>query len=92
MDGTLAGVQLVVGRPRRPHLIGRPLCDRWMRAQRMGFLSSPGRFQVLALDHPNILTSTYPTVMIPAFGVPSSIILHGVSLWQLGRLNRADRR
>ena len=58
----------------------------------MGFLSSPGRFHVLALDHPNILTSTYPTVMIPAFGVPSSIILHGLSLWQLGRLNRADRR
>ena len=58
----------------------------------MGFLSSPGRFQLLALDHSNILTSTYPTVMIPAFGVPSSIILHGLSLWQLGRLNRADRR
>ena len=27
MDGTLAGVQLVVDRSRSPNLIGRPLCD-----------------------------------------------------------------
>jgi len=27
-------------------------------------------------------------VMIPAFGVPSSIILHGLSLWQLRRRAR----
>jgi hypothetical protein len=54
----------------------------------MGFLSSPGPFQVFALDHPNVQVGTYPTVMIPAFGVPSSIILHGLSLWQLRRRAR----
>lgn len=51
----------------------------------MGFLTAPGPFQVFALDQPNVLTSAYPNVMIPAFGVPSSIILHGLSLWQLRR-------
>jgi hypothetical protein len=54
----------------------------------MGFLSSPGPFQVFALDHPNVQVGTYPTVMVPAFGVPSSIILHGLSLWQLRRRAR----
>ena len=54
----------------------------------MGLLSSPGPLQVLALDHPNVQVGTYPTVMIPAFGVPSSIILHGLSLWQLRRRAR----
>jgi hypothetical protein len=51
----------------------------------MGLLSSPGPLQVFALDHPNVQVGRYPTVMIPAFGVPSSIILHGLSLWQLRR-------
>ena len=54
----------------------------------MGFLTAPGRFQQFALDQPNVLTSAYPTVMIPAFGVPTSIILHGLSLWQLRRTSR----
>jgi hypothetical protein len=54
----------------------------------MGLLSSPGPLQVFALDHPNVQVGTYPTVMIPAFGVPSSIILHGLSLWQLRRRAR----
>src|SRR4029077_5213861 len=54
----------------------------------MGILSSPGPLQVFALDHPNVQVGTYPTVMIPAFGVPSSIILHGLSLWQLRRRAR----
>jgi len=54
----------------------------------MGILSSPGPLQVLALDHPNVQVGTYPTVMIPAFGVPSSIILHGLSLCQLRRRAR----
>jgi hypothetical protein len=54
----------------------------------MGFLSSPGPLQVFALDHPNVQVGTYPTVMVPAFGVPMSIILHGLSLWQLRRRAR----
>lgn len=45
-----------------------------------GFLSSPGRYQMLAYDAPNTLISAYPLVMIPLFLVPLSIVLHVVSL------------
>jgi hypothetical protein len=54
----------------------------------MGMLTSPGRFQVFALSHPNAQIGTFPTVMIPAFAVPYSIILHALSLWQLRRVER----
>jgi len=30
----------------------------------------------------------YPLVMIPAFAVPLSLTLHGVSIWQLTRITR----
>ncbi len=53
-----------------------------------GFLTTPGRFQALALDRPNTLLGAYPLVMIPAFTVPLSLILHGLSLWQLARAGR----
>lgn len=56
-----------------------------VNALTLGFLSSPGPFQLLAHDHPNLLVGVYPTAMIPAFAVPMSLILHGVSLWQLRR-------
>lgn len=49
----------------------------------MGFLSAPGPLQLFGFDVPNRLG--YPLVMIPAFAVPLSLILHGVSLWQLHR-------
>src|SRR5215475_13063042 len=58
----------------------------------LGFLSSPTRFQLLALDAPNRLVGTYPLVMIPAFAVPLALILHGLSLWQLRRSGRAGKR
>jgi len=51
----------------------------------MGALTSPGPAQLLAFDHPNAGIGTYPLVMIPAFAVPLSLILHGLSLWQLRR-------
>ena len=54
-----------------------------------GFLSSPGRIQLLALDHPNLIASAYPLVMIPVFLVPLSSILHGLCLWKIRRLSRA---
>ncbi len=50
-----------------------------------GFLTSPGPFQLLALNHPNLFVSRYPLVMIPAFMVPLSFILHGICLWKLRR-------
>jgi hypothetical protein len=34
------------------------------------------------------LIGTYPTVMIPAFAVPTSLMLHALSLRQLARLRR----
>lgn len=56
-----------------------------VNALTLGFLSTPGPWQLLAHDHPNVLVGLYPTVLIPAFAVPLSLILHGVSLWQLRR-------
>ena len=58
----------------------------------LGTLTSPGRFQMLALDFPNRVVGTYPLVMIPTFAVPLSLILHGLSLWQLTRSGRARIR
>jgi hypothetical protein len=59
-----------------------------MSAVSLGAMTSPGPLQLMAFDQPNLLTSTYPTVMTPAFAVPLSLILHGLSLWQLRRLGR----
>src|SRR5262249_4769371 len=51
----------------------------------LGSLTSPWPLHLLSLEHPNVVTFSYPTVMTPAFAVPLSLILHGLSLWQLGR-------
>jgi len=48
----------------------------------IGALTASGRLPVAV---PNTVSSAYPLVMIPAFAVPLSLILHGVSLWQLRR-------
>jgi hypothetical protein len=52
----------------------------------IGALTATGRIPV---DVPNAATTSFPLVMIPAFAVPLSLILHGVSLWQLTRGTRA---
>jgi hypothetical protein len=49
----------------------------------MGLVTSPGPFQLIVPSVPSIGAGTYPTVMIPAFAVPSSILLHALSLRQL---------
>jgi hypothetical protein len=59
-----------------------------MSAVSLGAMTSPRPLQLMAFDQPNLLTSTYPTVMTPAFAVPLILILHGLSLWQLRRLGR----
>jgi hypothetical protein len=51
----------------------------------MGLITSPGRFQLIVPDVPNIGVSAYPNVLTPAFVVPSSILLHALSLRQLVR-------
>ncbi len=57
----------------------------------IGILSAPGPLQVIIPDVPNAQLGTFPTVMIPAFAVPSSILLHVLSLRQLRRLAKAER-
>jgi hypothetical protein len=49
----------------------------------MGAMTSPGRAHLLAFDAPNLLISSYPLVMIPTFGVPLALMLHGLVLWRL---------
>jgi len=54
----------------------------------IGILSAPGPLQVIVPDRPNAQLGAFPTVMIPAFAVPSSILLHVLSLRQLRRLTQ----
>jgi hypothetical protein len=76
--------------------MGRKIGIRWnllgltdfAAAITMGMLTSPGPAHLLALDHPNTQLGTFPTVMIPAFAVPFSILLHILSLRQLSRLQK----
>jgi hypothetical protein len=76
---------------------GRTLARAWnglglldlVTAITLGAMTAPGPLQLLAFDHPNLLVGAYPNVLIPAFIVPSSIILHALSLRQLRRSARA---
>jgi hypothetical protein len=54
----------------------------------IGLSTAPGPFQLIVPSIPNTATTLYPTVMIPAFAVPSSILLHALSLRQLRRRAR----
>jgi hypothetical protein len=54
----------------------------------MGTLSTPGPLQIFGTDLKDVEFGTYPIVMIPTFAVPTSIVLHGLSLWQLRRAAR----
>jgi hypothetical protein len=49
----------------------------------MGFLSSPGPFQALALANPNMLITAFPLVLVPLYAVPLSILLHLTALKRL---------
>ncbi|MBO0741249.1 MAG: MFS transporter [Hyphomicrobiaceae bacterium] len=51
----------------------------------LGILTSPGPLQLIVPDVPNAQLDTFPAVMIPTFAVPSSILLHALSLRQLWR-------
>ena len=53
----------------------------------IGMLSA---LRVIITDLPTAGSAPYPTVMIPVFGVPSSIILHALSLRQLSRIGRRE--
>ncbi len=55
----------------------------------LGLITSPGRFQLIASNAPGIGVGAYPDVLTPAFVVPSSILLHVLSLRQLMRRSGA---
>jgi hypothetical protein len=56
----------------------------------LGLITTPGRFQLIVPDLPSIGAGDYPNVLTPAFVVPSSILLHVLSLRQLRRRSRAE--
>jgi len=56
----------------------------------LGMITSPGRFQLIVPDMPSIGVDVFPNVLTPAFVVPSSILLHVLSLRQLRRRGRAE--
>ena len=56
----------------------------------LGMITLPGPFQLIVSNVASIGAGTYPTVLTPAFAVPSSILLHGLSLRQLRRRSRAE--
>lgn len=51
----------------------------------IGAITSPGPFQLIVPNVPSIGAGAYPGVLTPAFVVPSSILLHALSLRQLTR-------
>src|SRR3954452_12247084 len=53
-----------------------------VNAVTIGTLSTPGPLQHIVPDPPNVLLGSFPTVLTPAFAVPSSILLHALSLRQ----------
>jgi membrane protein implicated in regulation of membrane protease activity len=55
----------------------------------LGFLTTTGWLATLGIT-PAASGLAYPLVMIPAFAVPLSLILHGVSIWQLARRAKRD--
>src|SRR5207302_1651356 len=71
---------------------GRGLAIAWnllgildlVNAIALGFLSAPDPLQLIVPDRPSLIGG-YPTVMIPAFAVPRSILIHALSLRQLLR-------
>jgi hypothetical protein len=59
----------------------------------LGLITSPGRFQLIVPDAPSIgAGGGYPGVLTPAFVVPSSILLHALSLRQLIRRRAREQR
>jgi len=54
----------------------------------MGMITSPGPLQLIVPNVPSIGAGVYPDVLTPAFVVPSSILLHALSLRQLMRRRR----
>ena len=56
----------------------------------LGLITTPGPLQLIVTSVPNIGVGAYPNVLIPAYTVPSAILLHALSLRQLRRRRRAE--
>jgi hypothetical protein len=56
----------------------------------LGMITSPGPLQLIVPSVTSIGAGAYPGVLTPAFVVPSSILLHALSLRQLRRRRRAE--
>jgi hypothetical protein len=56
----------------------------------LGVLTAPGRFELIVPNVASINAGAYPGVLTPAFVVPSSILLHALSLRQLRRRGLAE--
>jgi hypothetical protein len=56
----------------------------------LGMITSPGPLQLIVPDVPTIGVGTYPYALTPAVAVPSSILLHALSLRQLRRRGGAE--
>ncbi len=57
----------------------------------LGMITSPSPLQLIFPSVPSIGAGAYPDVLTPAFVVPSSILLHVLSLRQLRRRSRERR-
>ena len=58
----------------------------------LGLITTPGPFQLIVPESPSVGLDGYPNVLTPAFVVPSSILLHALSLRQLRRRSRSGAR
>jgi hypothetical protein len=58
----------------------------------LGLITSPGPFQLIVPSVSSIGAGAYPNVLTPAFVVPSSILLHVLSLRQLRRAGVGARQ
>jgi hypothetical protein len=61
----------------------------------IGMISSPGPLQLIVPNAPDIGSAGYPSILTPAFSVPSSILLHLLSVRLLvrrGALSTPERR
>jgi hypothetical protein len=56
----------------------------------LGLMISPGPFQLIIPEGLSMTVDTFPNVLTPAFVVPSSILLHVLSLRQLFRRSQAE--
>src|SRR5258708_18345650 len=56
----------------------------------LGLITSPGPLQLIVPNGPSIGIDGYPNVLTPAFVVPSSILLHALSLRHLRRRSRLE--